>query len=356
MKTIDGIDYSEDLTILYRCPQDKRGTVVVPEGTLGILQEAFKGCAINAVVLPTTLKRIGREAFANCKELKGVKLPDGIEHLGARAFFGCFALSYVILPDSLTKLQNGTFSECIMLKDVRFPKEGLESIGDDCFKNCFNLEKIAIPASVIKIGKAFRECWHLKKVIIRSTIVDVNKNAFEGCAEKIEIVKKFNIKGFFRENNKGGQHKSKAIKITRKGFAEIKNGLKLWLPSNVDAIEEYAFYNSTGLNLISIPGSVNIISRFAFAGCSGLSVLEIKEGVEIIEKSAFEGCTALTSLFLPNSIAEVRSKAFSGCTSLSRVTLSKNTVVADDAFEGVPEGLQITYSEDNNSSYIASYD
>lgn len=345
----DKVVYNDDMTVLCKCPEDKTGTVVVPEGTMGILQNAFNGCKIDGILLPSTLRRIGREAFANCQLLKGIKMPDGLEYLGQKAFENCLALSYVILPGSLTKLLNSTFSGCMMLKHVQFPESGLAEISDNCFIKCYNLESIKIPSSVTKIGKAFCDCWSLKKVVIKSTAIDVNRNAFEGCAEKLEIVKTSNVKRFYRENNKNSECKKKASIIRRMQFRGIKNSLKLWIPDYIEAIEEYAFYKSTGLNEIHIPGAIKTISRFAFAGCTGLSLLTFDEGVEQIEESAFEGCTALNSLVLPDSIKEIGRKAFRGCTSLRQITLPKNAVVAENAFEGTPAGLQLMYSEDFNS-------
>ena len=355
MKIIDRIIYNDDMTVLCKCPEDKTGTVVVPEGTLGIRQHAFNGCKIDGIVLPSTLRRIGREAFANCQLLKGIKIPDGLEYLGQKAFENCLALSYVILPGSLTKLLNSTFSGCMMLKYVQFPESGLAEISDNCFIKCYNLESIKIPSSVAKIGKAFCDCWSLKNVIIKSTAIDVNQNAFERCAEELKIVKTYRIKRFFRESNKNKKNnmdnagKKKTVIIRRMQFCGIKDNLKLRVPDNIVAIEEYAFYKSTGLNEIQISGKIKTISRFAFAGCSGLSVLTFDEGVEKIEESAFEGCTALTSLVLPNSIKEIGRKAFCGCTSLRQITLPKNAVVAENAFEETPAGMQLMYSEDFNS-------
>lgn len=41
------------------------------------------------MVLPSTLKRIGKEAFAFCYNLTDITLPEGIEQIGERAFAWC---------------------------------------------------------------------------------------------------------------------------------------------------------------------------------------------------------------------------------------------------------------------------
>ena len=54
-------------------------TVKIPKGIKKIGYRAFYGkTGIKRVIIPSTVKNIGKEAFSNCKKLKSVKLSNGI--------------------------------------------------------------------------------------------------------------------------------------------------------------------------------------------------------------------------------------------------------------------------------------
>jgi hypothetical protein len=348
MKIINEISYSDDMTVLCHCPQHKTGTIVVPEGTLGIKQEAFKNCSIDSIILPNSLERIGYHAFADCKRLEGICLPERLEYLGKGAFRGCLRLAYVIIPSKLSEIQDNTFAECMMLKSVNLPDSGLKTIGNNCFKDCFSLEKIVIPASVTKMGTAFRGCLNFTRIIIKSTAIDINLRAFDGCSQALEIVKLYHINGdkrIFRENKLLTPLMNKPKGIKSRSLANLTLRGKMNIPNDFKFIGSYAFYNNTGLEGICIPGSIKTISKKSFKGCINLFSLEIKDGVEQIDEHAFENCSSLTSIVLPNTIRQIKSKAFSGCTSLTHVTLPEQAVVAEDAFDGASQGLQVSYTK-----------
>jgi len=60
--------------------------ILIPEGVEEIPERAFFRChSLEKIHLPSTLKQIGREAFAFCKNLR---MPEAGEHviIGERAF------------------------------------------------------------------------------------------------------------------------------------------------------------------------------------------------------------------------------------------------------------------------------
>lgn len=44
---------------------------------------------LRTVVLPSTIKRIGHNAFLGCPDLITIQLPEGLEYIGNCAFSGC---------------------------------------------------------------------------------------------------------------------------------------------------------------------------------------------------------------------------------------------------------------------------
>ena len=66
---------------------------VIPEGELEIADGEFAFREdITEVVLPSTLKRIGKSAFQECVNLESISFPEGLEEIGECAFCNCLSL------------------------------------------------------------------------------------------------------------------------------------------------------------------------------------------------------------------------------------------------------------------------
>ena len=89
----------------------------------------------------------------------------------------------------------------------------------------------------------------------------------------------------------------------------------------IQAINDYAFQDKTGLVSVTIPSSVTGIGWGAFSGCSGLKSVTIPDSVVRIGNNAFGNCYALSSITLPSSLAEVADSTFFFCESLSSIVI-----------------------------------
>ena len=117
----DGMLFSADKKILFRCPIDK----------------------IN-VNLPKEVEFISSWAFCNCRYLQSISLPEGITYIGTRAFERCSSLREIRLPDLLTQIMSNTFSLCTELSYIQFPSN-LSFIHKDAFFGCSKLEFFYFP-------------------------------------------------------------------------------------------------------------------------------------------------------------------------------------------------------------------
>ena len=85
------------------------GNYRVKEGTRTIATAAFKGCGkLKAVVLPSSIKAIRDYTFNSCSSLEHIYIPEGVESIGMDAFAGC-PLKYVHLPSTLKKVGECAF-------------------------------------------------------------------------------------------------------------------------------------------------------------------------------------------------------------------------------------------------------
>eukprot|EP00980_Cylindrotheca_fusiformis_P012515 scaffold3074_cov108-Cylindrotheca_fusiformis.AAC.2 len=297
----------------------------IPEATLTHLRvdssvreipdNVFRKCrALEQVLLPETLSRIGKSAFHFCSKLKSIQFfserspessidpnsEDGTIVFPERAnllvdelaFCNCASLRKVIVCSVSTKFGRAAFANCFGLISIELP-EGLELIGPELCSNCRSLTTVKIPSSVIKIGdNAFYRCKSLTSVDLPHGLLGIGDRSFEQCVS-IET---------------------------------------LPIPSTVTAIGNFAFCDCKGLKQMVLPPTLERIETKTFSGCGSLGYIEIPLTVSFIGYFAFYGCHSLSHLRMPPSIENVGIDAFLGCNNLISVEL--------------PEGFWFSNTED----------
>ena len=61
---------------------------------------------IKSIVLPNTIKSIGKEAFSESENLIAVTLSEGLTSIGDKAFYNCRSLLSIVLPSTMKKFAN----------------------------------------------------------------------------------------------------------------------------------------------------------------------------------------------------------------------------------------------------------
>lgn len=112
---------------------------------VGIGKEAFKNMKFKEIIIPSSVKYIGYDAFKGCRCLKRINMPNGLENIAA----GCFentGLTEISIPLNVKYIDCGSFSGCDKLKKVIL-NEKLESIGERAFCGT-NISQIVVPKGV----------------------------------------------------------------------------------------------------------------------------------------------------------------------------------------------------------------
>lgn len=128
--------------------------LILPKTLEKLAEFSFAGCgSLERAVIPAG--RIGRRAFANCRNLRALELGPGVREIRGEAFRNCIALQSVELPDGLIRLGN---------------RPGMDSEGGDmydlgAFDGCANLRRVRIGASLREVeGEPFTNCPRLMEV------------------------------------------------------------------------------------------------------------------------------------------------------------------------------------------------
>lgn len=246
--------------------------------------------AIDKVVLPPTLKKIGSYAFQRTS-LTSVNIPDNVETIEEYAFSNARQLQEVHLPDSLTSLGNYAFEECRSLRTVKIPTK-LKTIPDYTFQNCRSLQSVELHDSITAFEDySFNNC-DLREITLPKSTTWVGGNAFNG--------------------------NTNLSKVT------LNEGL-------IDIWAE-AFYN-TAIDTLNCPSTLRNIYSSAFAGCRNLRQINLNEGLTRIEVYALANNKA-TEIVLPSSLEYCSQSAFDDCDSL--VTIEARSVMPPNTDNGCP--------------------
>ncbi len=256
-----------------------------------IPSNAFNGrWAIDKVVLPPTLKKIGSYAFQNTS-LTSVNIPDNVETIENNAFGRVKRLQEVHLPDNLTALGGSAFEYCRNLRAVKIPSK-IKVITWYAFRDCSSLQSVELHDSITGFGnESFAGC-DLREITLPKSTTAVGNHAFEGNA----------------------------------------NLSKVTFNEGLIYIGESAFQN-TAIDTLNCPSTLRNIYNSAFAGCRNLSQINLNEGLTRIEVYALANNKA-TEIVLPSSLEYCSQSAFDDCDSL--VTIEARSVMPPNTDNGCP--------------------
>ncbi len=84
--------------------------VVIEEGAKYIMNNAFFNSAfLESVHIPSTVKEIGNNAFANCSDLQTVTIEEGLQVIGDNIFYYCYELKEIFLPSTVESIGREAF-------------------------------------------------------------------------------------------------------------------------------------------------------------------------------------------------------------------------------------------------------
>lgn len=297
--SVDGCIYQKPYTewfpttVLYKCPQGKRGEIVVADGTDYIESDAFHGCkGITAVKLPESVKAVNVGAFMDCTSLTSVNIPENTL-IAACAFQGCASLESLDIPET-ADISAHAFDDTPFLQKL-IEQDPYVVINGTLVDGTTIKGEAAIPDSVQKIAyKAFAPYdginTELKKVTLPQGFTKVDAGAFMGCAALEEAV----------------------------------------LPEGLNRIDTAAFENCGSLKSIVLPCSLTVIGIDAFMGCTSLTDVDIPNGVTEIGWRAFQDCENLERVNVPESIIYLGlGDYFKGCEKINVTFKGKTYAVAD---------------------------
>lgn len=337
-----------------------------------IANKAFsENTSVSSITLPSTLIKIGAEAFSGNSKLTDVNLIENnsLELIGKDAFKSTAYLkafssnrivignvlykgatkdlnsSALVIEDNIVSITDEAFKNA-SCKSITFSKN-LKYIGDSSFEGC-KVEELVFPDSLLKIGNsAFKSAKKLKNVTFseNSQLNEFKDEAFMGCVLLESITIPNNVTSIPKDFLNMSNEKEKSV---------LKNVI---LGNNLQSIEENAFASCINLLSISLPDSVTSIATNAFVNTSSLDTFTIttNSSLQTIGESAFAN-SKINSIYLPDSLVELGTKSFQNCSNLKEVKFgnqafnnSEDKEIKEYVFENCSSLKEIVLPECINS-------
>ena len=309
-------------------------------------QYAFSYSNLNKIVIPSSVKSIGENAFG-CSHLSCLIFEDGDEDvlLDGRdnMFWGNTIdslywgrngpkinfrkIKHITLADVKIKTFGGISCDSVCVLDIKAGKESLSIspfkknvIIDSVYCNRVldvnasgnhplylvnSMFKLEIGKDLICIGDNMFNGCKISSIFIPNYIRSISPTAFNNCYTLNSITIEDSTEPLdFGEGNNFYNCQLKDIYLgrnmefsTNSPFNENKEGIqKLTFGSNVTEIPDNTFAGLKNVKELTLPKNLKKVGSMAFYGCEGLTELTIPGSVTEIGQQAFDLCRNLKTL------------------------------------------------------------
>ena len=261
------------------------------------------------IVIPNTWQDgnkivvIGPNVLGKNNKITDIVIQEGIIHIMDEAFKGCTALSSLTVPESVYYIGNNVFEGCINLSHINLFLRNMLASQNDTF-NGSSIKTIDFNGTIEQWDRIVtdRNVFLDDNVILNCSNRKVNEGDFAG----LYVERVLNI---YTLKHVNGSEIAFYAYVPR----YWKNGGK------IDIISSEAFKDCDEIFSVTIEDGIGMIMESAFEGCSSLVNISIPESVSVIGKNAFRGCSSLSSINIPKSAFFINGDIFGDCDDLKDI-------------------------------------
>lgn len=257
--------------VAYQCVDRNLEEYTIKDGTVTLADNLFENWQGNATTfhIPASVEQIGSQAFAGT-QIKTLPEMPGLKRIGDEAFYQCKNLKKVTIPETVEYIGAGIFSGCSNIWSLTYNAINAECASYIFTNNDNHLEKIVIGDKVRRLpgglfgGKEFTE------VTLPACLERIDDYAFNGCKNLTTI----NLSDSLRYIGKGA-------------FALCSSLKNIHWPLRLTAIGEWAF-SQTALETISLPEGVTSVGSGTFEGCHFAKTVYIPSTANVEDGNTYD--------------------------------------------------------------------
>lgn len=176
---------NDAFSVVQNCLKDDNLSIPTTVTHIGDRAFCLNAFLTGKLVIPPSVKSIGREAFMGTDFSGDLVIPNSVGSIGYGAFSACNGFNGTLtLPKGLKVIESCAFISCTKLKGNLTLPDNLTSIGDSAFYICRMLTgNLVIPKTVKSIGeRAFAGCRGFNGTLtLHEGLETIGKNAFSSC-------------------------------------------------------------------------------------------------------------------------------------------------------------------------------
>lgn len=250
------------------------------------------GCASSEpdLVIPEKLggydvTAIYTTAFSNCTS-STIKLPETVTEIRNGAFFNCKNLTEIVLPKSVKTIGKSAFGDCPVL--AKADLGGAETIGETVFEDCPALTSITISGDckLVSGDEPFLTYNTLTEINVteggNGSYCSVDGVLYDKAMTTLLAYPASNPRKSFKVPDQ-----VKGIENSAFAYSNYLEEIDL---SNVEKIGVYAFEESKALRKVKMSKELRELGADAFYGCMELKSLRFYDKIEKIGNYSFGFC------------------------------------------------------------------
>ncbi len=337
----------------------------IPEGIEKIEDEAFSYCSnLKTITIPSTITNIVGRAFINANKLTNIEISEAnntytfsnsslMSRDGKKLYYVISNTAEINIPETVESIEAGALSgysqkailnisKNIKTISTTFENNNITQINvvekNEYFKsldgnlynkemtilyrytqnqssfiipdtvkiirnhacvNEYNLEEIILPDDLEEIGGWSIGGTKIKNLHFGAKVKNISTTVFSGQADiNITIAQENpNIK------SEGGTY---ILSKDGKRLIGVSKDLEIYnIPSSVEAIGSYAFYNRPNFREIVLTTNIKIIGEQAFDMAVNLQKITIQSNIQTIATTAFNRCNSLKKIIIDKKEGEI---------------------------------------------------